>query len=208
MRTSAERERRQIELGTTGEILLSVTRLKMEQPRDNQDRTPPGYPPNRLRPRGASRPLIPRLSLVAINTSGKWWTGSAPEDIEDYLRAYSADGYPVARVIIAECRDCGSRSFSVRVDDVEGCAERTCTECGRTELMSDSAKFVDHAELEGAQCPCGGEIFNVAGGFALRDNGDIRWVYVGLRCQADGVLGCYGEWKIDYSPTSHLFTQV
>lgn len=74
--------------------------------------------------------------------------------------------------------------------------------------MLDSAEFVEDADLGEAACPCGGEIFNVAGGFALRVDGEVRWVYIGLRCVADGILGCCAEWKIDYSPTAHLLTQV
>ncbi|SPL94568.1 unnamed protein product [[Actinomadura] parvosata subsp. kistnae] len=41
-------------------------------------------------------------------------------------------------------------------------------------------------------------------GFALRGDGEVRWVSVGLRCLRDGSLGVYADWKIDYSPTAHL----
>ena len=40
--------------------------------------------------------------------------------------------------------------------------------------------------------------------FAVRDDGDINWVSVGLRCLADGVVGVYADWKIDYSPAQDL----
>jgi hypothetical protein len=57
-------------------------------------------------------------------------------------------------------------------------------------------------------CLCGGERFDVAVGFALRKDGEVRWVSVALRCTADGVLGVYADWKIDYSPSGHLMARV
>lgn len=145
---------------------------------------------------------------MTIDRSRKWWTGTEAADIDEYLAAYSAAEYPTERVIQIKCVNCGADTFTVRVDDEEGCAERTCTSCGATSLIFDSQDTIDEAELEDAACPCGGETFNAAAGFALRDDGEIRWVYLGLRCTRDGVLGCYSDWKIDYSPTAHLFERI
>lgn len=72
--------------------------------------------------------------------------------------------------------------------------------------MLDSSEYADDAELEECACPCGGESFNLAVGYQLRDSGDVRWVYVAARCVSDGVLGCYTDWKVDYSPSEHLLT--
>ena len=36
-----------------------------------------------------ARVLI-RGTVVAIDISGKWWTGSEPADVAEYLRAYTA----------------------------------------------------------------------------------------------------------------------
>jgi hypothetical protein len=74
--------------------------------------------------------------------------------------------------------------------------------------MLDSADTAEVAVPEECACPCGGETFQVAVGFALRDDGDVRWVSVGLRCTTDGTLGVYADWKIDYSPTNALFEKV
>jgi hypothetical protein len=74
--------------------------------------------------------------------------------------------------------------------------------------MRDSADVLDEADLGEAACPCGNESFEVAAGFAVRADGDIRWVSIGLRCTRDGVLGVHADWKISYSPTAHLFDQV
>ncbi|MEU4676443.1 hypothetical protein [Micromonospora sp. NPDC023737] len=39
-----------------------------------------------------------------------------------------------------------------------------------------------------------------------RNDEEVRWVSVGLRCTQDGTLGVYTDWKIDYSPTRQLLT--
>jgi hypothetical protein len=72
----------------------------------------------------------------------------------------------------------------------------------------DSQDTVDSADLGQAACPCGGKRFEMAVGFALRDEGEIRWVYIALRCAADRTLGVYAAWKFDYSPTAQLLEQV
>ncbi|MEV5001304.1 hypothetical protein [Nocardioides sp. LML1-1-1.1] len=128
-------------------------------------------------------------------------------DIDGALAHFSADGYPVTSVVHARC-SCGGAAFRLRVDDEEGCAERTCVACGAVVLMLDSAEYADEADLEPAECPCGGEVFEVAVGFADHADGEVRWVYLGLRCTTDGNLGCYADWKIDYLPTAHLRTAV
>ena len=47
---------------------------------------------------------------------------------------------------------------------------------------------------------------SIAAGYALRQDGDVRWVRVGCRCVACAMLGCCADWKIDYAPTDSLFT--
>jgi hypothetical protein len=145
---------------------------------------------------------------MTIDRSGASWIGTSPADIDEYLTAFTSDGYPATRVIHASCSTCQGTAFRILVDDEEGCAERICVTCKDQRLLIDSGDTVDGAELEGAECPCGGEIFNAAVGFALRDDGEVRWVHLGLRCIDDGVLGVYTDWKVDYSPTAHLFENV
>jgi len=74
--------------------------------------------------------------------------------------------------------------------------------------MLDSADVVDGVVPKNARCRCGGKSFNLAVGFAPRGDVDVRWVYLGLRCTRDGVLGCCADWMIDYSPSSALLQQV
>ena len=146
---------------------------------------------------------------MAIDRSGQWWTGDSPSDLDEYLRAFSAENYPARTVVHAVCASCASTEFSVALDDEEGCAVRTCASCSEAKALLDSDEYLDDATLEGAECPCGGSTFNLAVGFANYDDGDdVRWVYLALRCNNDGVLGCYADWKIDYSPSEHLLRAV
>ncbi|GAA1902533.1 hypothetical protein [Lapillicoccus jejuensis] len=145
---------------------------------------------------------------MGIDRSHRWWTGTEAADLGEYLTAYTAAGYPATRVVHARCARCTGATFRLRVDDEEGCAERTCTACGDVRLMLDSGDVIEEADLGEAECPCGGAVFEVAVGFAFTAEQDVRWVYVALRCTADGVLGVYADWKIDDSPGDHLLTEV
>jgi hypothetical protein len=147
---------------------------------------------------------------MAIDRGGQWWTGSSPTDLVDYLQAFEAGGYAGQDVVpVSDCFVCKeNEGFRLRVDDEVGYADRSCASCGSRVVMLDSADFAEDATPEEAACPCGGEIFDVAVGFALREDGDVRWVSIGLRCRRDGVLGCFGDWNIDYSPTDQLRTSV
>jgi hypothetical protein len=138
------------------------------------------------------------VQVVAIDKSGKWWIGSADDDVAEYLRAYQASGYSVSDVVPATCTACSSQAgFSLRVDADEGFAERTCQSCGTIDLMLDSADVANDADPHSVRCPCGSKEFDVAVGFSRRTGGEVRWVSVGIRCREDGVLGCAAEWKID-----------
>lgn len=147
--------------------------------------------------------------MVTIDKRRKWWRGTDAADLDEMLRAFSADGHPVERIEHARCASCGSAVFAVRLDDDEGFAQRTCVACRSVVLLLDSDEDVDEVEPGDAACPCGGEQFQVAVGFAFyQQSRDVRWVYVALRCVSDGVLGVYCDWKIDYAPTNHLFAKV
>ena len=135
---------------------------------------------------------------------------AAPDDLDAYVRGFAAGGHPVGEVVHANCAACDSDAggFSVVLDDEEGAAVRTCRSCSDVVAMLDSADYLDEADLGDAACPCGHEVFDVAVGFALRDDGEVRWVSVALRCHHDGRLGVYADWKIDYSPSRHLLAAV
>lgn len=143
-----------------------------------------------------------------IDRSGEWWKGSTFDDLAEFLKEFSAaTGDPSERTIQSRC-GCGHEAFGLVVDDEAGCARRTCNACGSAEYLLDSEEHWEDADPGEAACPCGGEQFEVGVGFALRDDGDVRWVYVSGRCVECGILGVYADWKIDYSPTSQLFSAV
>lgn len=129
-------------------------------------------------------------------------------ELASALRRFRAGGHAVDRVVGAVCAGCGSRVFGVDLDDEEGCVERVCAGCGAQWLMLDSTDTIGHAAPVECACPCGGERFRVAAGFAMASSTEVRWVSVGLRCVADGFSGVYSDWKIDYEPSRHLLERV
>ncbi|MCY1142010.1 hypothetical protein OWR29_28795 [Actinoplanes sp. Pm04-4] len=141
---------------------------------------------------------------MTIKKTGGVWRGDSLDDLTAYLREYRAGGYPVQHVKEVTCRQCQQGSFRVLVDDEQGCALTICLGCGTTEPLADSSDQLDGAELGECACPCGGETFAVAVGFAMTTDDEVRWISVGLRCLTDGTLGVYSDWKIDYAPTAHL----
>jgi hypothetical protein len=145
---------------------------------------------------------------VAIDSSGERWRGTEAADLDLYLAEFRAGGYPVARVVHSSCAGCGGSTFRVLIDDEAGYVERECTSCAARFAMLDSADLYDEADPGEAACPGGDETFEVATGFAVRDDGDVCWTSIGLRCVGDGILGVCADWKIDYSPTAHLYDQV
>lgn len=126
-----------------------------------------------------------------------------------YVTAYRAGGHEVTTVLPAVCA-CGGRAFAIGVDDEAGAAERLCAVCGRAAFIADSADYWEEAVPEQCACPCGGELFEIGVGFASSadGSGDVRWISVGLRCLADGLLGVYTDWKIDYGPSAGLLGMV
>jgi hypothetical protein len=144
---------------------------------------------------------------MSIDDSGEHWIGTEAADIDEYLRAYTADSYPVDRIVHSTCT-CGHTAFRMLVDADEGCVQRTCSSCGGSQLICDSAEYWDEAEPEEAVCPCGAEFFEVAVGFSHREDGSVKWITVGQRCVKCGVLGSPVDWKIDYAPTHHLYALV
>ena len=130
------------------------------------------------------------------------------EELRASVEEFRAGGYPVDRVIAAVC-ECGNDTFALVLHDGVGIAARICTRCEAEAGIADSDDhFDDVDDVEQAECPCGNDVFTVATGFALDAAGEVRWVSVGLRCTEDGVAGVYVDWRIDYLPTAHLFTQV
>jgi hypothetical protein len=146
---------------------------------------------------------------MPIDTSGRWWKGSVPEDIEEYLRAYVADGgITLDRTVICQS-SCGSQEFELDADRNEGCARWTCTKCHETRFIGDSAEFWAGAKPKRLRCvSCKQTAHNLGVGFSLRSTGDVRWMTIGERCLRCGTLSSFVDWKVDGTPTHHLFEKV
>ena len=146
---------------------------------------------------------------MAIDTTGKWWIGSEPTDIQGFLEAYTEEEYPATEFRLAKC-SCGSIDFNLEADDAEGCAKRTCTKCGAEDFICDSEEYYEDADPEKWKCvECKSKSTNVGAGFSLYDDKSaVRWLYVGVRCSKCGILGCFAGWKVAYEPSLHLMDQV
>jgi hypothetical protein len=147
---------------------------------------------------------------VTIDTSGKWWKGAVPEDLEEYLRGLTSQegGKGIDAFRLSRCL-CGGTTFLLRADRNEGAAERTCPACKNSHLIADSAESWGDARPRRWRCACKSDKCNVGVGFSLREGGgDVRWIYVGVRCSSCGVLGCFVDWKINYGPSLHLLDLV
>jgi hypothetical protein len=78
---------------------------------------------------------------MAVDRTGAWWRGSSPVDLDEYLRAYTADGYPVGTIVHATCAACGGTVFALVVDEVEGYAQCVCESCRGQLHMLDSGEY-------------------------------------------------------------------
>jgi hypothetical protein len=145
---------------------------------------------------------------VVIDKSGTWWRGNQPADLHEYLVAFTTDRYQADEIRDSVCSRCGGRVFGLRGDPVEGCGRRTCRRCGHKEFIADSAEIWSTARPRTCSCPCGGTDFNLAVAFTLRSSGDVRWVTVGERCVACGILGSFVDWSIDYRDSADLLDRI
>jgi hypothetical protein len=132
--------------------------------------------------------------------------GEGPADIAEYLREYQAEGYPVDQVVDSHCTSCRGSSFRLTINALSNDgAQPTCITCGSSAFIADSEDYWDDAEVARVACPCGGDIFEIAVGFALREaKDDVKWIGIGIRCVTDGVLGAPVDWKISYGSSLRL----
>lgn len=139
-----------------------------------------------------------------IDTTKKYWTGDSAEDINEYLRQYSEDDNIDVKPVV--CRLCGNDSFELRVDRNENAIQVKCSECGTKKILLDCADVWKDAKPRLKKCPvcknC--RLYNVRVGFTRRDNGSVKWVYIGNRCTNCGTLGSYLDWKISYESTDEM----
>lgn len=140
---------------------------------------------------------------MPIDTSGKWWKGSNFKDVNEYIKLYMAKSYPVKQVVQSIC-NCGNTVFTLKVDNEEGGAERTCTVCDQATLIGDSSDIWQDAQPVKVRCPCKNSTFEIGVGFSFRNGNDINWITIGHRCTKCGILASSASWEINYGPSLYL----
>ena len=141
---------------------------------------------------------------MALKKRDSNFFGDAQSDIPEVLIEYSRDGYVAEHFQDAICT-CGHKVFRLLVDDNEGAALRICASCKNEHPICDSADYLEDAELEECECPCGQGTFEITAGVALySDSEDVRWLYLGCRCPKCGLTACYADWKNEYEGYSEL----
>jgi hypothetical protein len=146
---------------------------------------------------------------VAIDTSGKWWRGDSPTDIEEYLRAYTSDTYPIVHYRACVC-SCGSVEFGMEKDSADQ-ARRNCARCGARHYIADAEEYWEPGRPKKWKCiECRGTVCNIGVGFAGYDDDPtgIKWLYTGERCIACGILGSFADWKVALSNALRLLEKV
>ncbi|MEV0134980.1 hypothetical protein AB0H83_41825 [Dactylosporangium sp. NPDC050688] len=140
--------------------------------------------------------------------------GASFDDLAAFLRRAEPGGHPVDEVRECVCRSCAGRRFQVQVAAITSAVRRTCLDCGQQAFVADSVEWWDDdAEVGSCACLCGQEAFAAAVGFSLHEpdeqgGRDVRWVVVGARCLACGLLGLYEDWKVRWGPSGYLLDQA
>lgn len=138
-----------------------------------------------------------------IDKTKKYWTGDSRRDIDEYLRLYSREDLDIKPVV---CQNCGGDSFELRVDQNRDAIQVKCTACGTKKILLDCREVWAEAKPRLRKCTVckASKSFNTRVGFARREDGSVRWVYIGNRCTACGTLGSFLDWKINYRPTNEM----
>ena len=135
--------------------------------------------------------------------------GDSQSDIREELLEYSeAIAYLAEHFVDAKC-SCGGTQFRLMVDDNEGAAIRFCTSCGCEHLIGDSEDYLEDADLEECECPCGNNSLEVTAGVSLYpDSEDVKWLYLGCRCPKCKLTACYADWKNEYENYKNLLERI
>ena len=138
-----------------------------------------------------------------IDRTPKFWTGDSPDDIDEWLGEYTELADLNVKPVL--CRACGADVFKIRVDQNEGAIQVICHSCGTKKILMDGEEIWKECRPRARKCPiCKESLYNVRVGFQYRDNGDVKWVYIGNRCVSCGTLGSYVDWSVDYGPTEEM----
>ncbi|MBQ1205607.1 MAG: hypothetical protein IIX67_00230 [Clostridia bacterium] len=139
-----------------------------------------------------------------IDKSRKYWHGDSPDDIDEFLKEYTE--LPEIDIEPVTCRSCGSDLLVMRIDGNEEAIQVKCQKCGAKKILLDCEEVWEDAKPRLRKCAvCKTEKeHNVKVGFDRRENGSVKWVYIGSRCANCGVLASYLDWKVSYEPTEEM----
>ena len=143
-----------------------------------------------------------------IDKSGNYWVGDSADDIKEYLEAYSGNSAIDVKPIL--CHSCGSNSLNMRVDCDEDVIQVKCPKCGYKKILLDCEEVWEDSNPRLCKCPVckNGKEYNIQIGFSRRENGSVKWVYIGNRCINCGVLGSYLDWEVNYEPTDEMENNI
>ncbi len=145
---------------------------------------------------------------MTLKKRGEYSYGDNQSDIREELIEYSQHGYLAEHFQDAVC-SCGNNLFNLAVDEDEGAAIRRCTSCDTIYPIGDSEDYLEEAELGECECPCGNNKFEITAGVALYPNSDdVRWIYLGCRCQKCGLIACYADWKNEFEGYHKLLEMI
>jgi Zn ribbon nucleic-acid-binding protein len=132
---------------------------------------------------------------MALRKKGRRLCGDSQSDIHDWIRKVSAESYPAQHLVDAECAQCAGKLFRLAVDDEEGVAIRTCVACGNEHPIGDGGEYLEEASPEPIGCACGQDGYEVTAGVHVREDGWVKWFYLGCRCPNCGDTGGW-DWKV------------
>ena len=101
-------------------------------------------------------------------------------------------------------------SFHLRIDENEGAGVRIRTACSTAHPIGDSDEYLDGAELQDHCVRVRRKMRSRSPfGLSLYDGSDdVRRLYVGCRCPACGLTGCYSDWKNEFIDYRKLLAKV
>jgi hypothetical protein len=146
---------------------------------------------------------------MALQKRGKYCYGDTQADIREEITTYSESNVYVAHHFADAVCQCGARVFRLVLDDTEGAAVRRCVACSAEHPIGDSQEYLADSEPGECACPCGGEDFEITVGVSLYEGSeDVKWLYLGCRCTACGLVAVYGDWKNECEDYRGLLARV
>jgi hypothetical protein len=153
---------------------------------------------------------------MALQQRGDYWYGDSASDIRVLLSMDRPGSDPITVFADAVC-ECGGRVFTLQLDDEYQEAALFCKACDSQHLFHTTnvdGYYEGHpeADTEWCGCPCtkrGATYYEITLGASLYDGSDdVRWVHIGCRCVACGLVAFYASWHRIEIPYQTLFARL